>query len=383
MSVNLFEAFNLSGTALRNRIVMAPMTRSRAPHDIADERTALYYAQRATAGLIVTEGTPISREGQGYLFNPGIYTAAQISGWKLTTDSVHAAGGKIFAQLWHVGRLSHPTLQIDEQLPVSPSSRRAEGAKAFAYDSNGKPGLVDVPVPRVLKNYEIPRLVADFAQAAKNAMAAGFDGIEIHAANGYLIEQFLNPLVNDRNDEYAASTVNGRLRFPLEVIDAVVAAIGRDRVGIRLSPYGQLFDMPSYPDIDATYIALAEAIGTRQLAYVHLMNQSGFARADRGTQSSTGDGFFGLMQAIKRRLPDTALILAGGMTRARAEELIGSDMIDLAAFGKDFISNPDLVGRLQHGWPLSEADPATFYGGDATGYIDYPSYREDKSSAKS
>lgn len=378
MSVNLFEAFNLSGTVLRNRIVMAPMTRSRAPHDVADERTALYYAQRATAGLIVTEGTPISREGQGYLFNPGIYNAAQIDGWRLTTDSVHAAGGKIFAQLWHVGRLSHATLQIDEQLPVSPSSRRAEGAKAFAYDSDGKPGLVDVPAPRVLETYEIPRLVADFAQAAKSAMAAGFDGVEIHGANGYLIEQFMNPLVNDRNDEYAASTIDGRLRFTLEVIDAVVAAIGRDRVGIRLSPYGQLFDMPTYPDIDATYIALAEAIGARQLAYIHLMNQSGFARADRGTETSTGNEFLDLTRAIKQRLPVTALILAGSMTRAHAEELIGNNVIDLVAFGVGFISNPDLVARLQHGWPLSAADPATFYGGDAAGYIDYAPYREDR-----
>lgn len=381
MSVDLFKPFNLSGTLLKNRIVMAPMTRARAPHDIADERTALYYAQRVTAGLIVTEGTPISREGQGYLFNPSIHSTAQIEGWKLTTDSVHAAGGKIFAQLWHVGRLSHPTLQADGKLPVSPSSQKAKGGKAFAYNSDGKPGLIEVLAPHALETQEIPRLVADFAQAAKNAIAEGFDGVEIHGANGYLLEQFMNPLVNDRTDDYAATTIEGRLRFTLEVIDAVVAAIGANRVGIRLSPYGQLFDMPRYPDIDATYLALAQAIGARQLAYVHLMNQSGFTRADRTTETATGDGFFDLMKAIKPHLPGTVLILAGGMTRERAQELIDSELIDLAAFGVNFISNPDLVARLQHGWPLTPADHTTFYGGGAEGYIDYPPYRDGKTAA--
>lgn len=374
MKNTLFEAFDLSGTSLHNRVVMAPMTRSRAPSDVADTMTALYYTQRATAGLIVTEGTPVSREGQGYLFNPGIFSDEQIAGWKLTTDSVHAVGGRIFAQLWHVGRLSHPSIQEAGKLPVSPSSRKAEGAKAFGYNENGQPALIDTPAPRPLKTDEIPRLVEDFARAAENAIAAGFDGVEIHAANGYLFEQFLNPGVNDRTDRYAADTLDNRLRFTLEVIDAVAARIGANRTGIRLSPYGQIFDMPVYPEINETYLALAAEIGKRELAYLHLMNQSGFSRADGEVEGSAENGFFELMRGMKSPLNATALILAGGMTRDLAAEMIEAGEIDLAGFGANFISNPDLVARMQNGLPLAEPDRETFYGGDSKGYIDYPPY---------
>lgn len=375
MSSPLFESFNLSGIPLRNRVVMAPLTRARAPRDIADERTALYYAQRATAGLIVSEGTPISREGQGYLFNPGIYTAEQIEGWRLTTQSVHAVGGRMFAQLWHVGRVSHPTIQHDGQLPVSASSRRAVGAQAFGHDETGQPGLVEPPAPRQLATDEIPRIVGEFAQAAANAIEAGFDGVEIHGANGYLFEQFMNPLVNDRTDAYSAGTLQDRLRFTLEVIDAVVARIGAQRTGIRISPYGQLFDMPLHPQIDETYTALAHEIGIRKLAYVHVMDQSGF-KVGQKTVDAVGDsGFDALLRQIKRQLPHTALILAGGLDRAGAESLIAEGVIDLAAFGASYISNPDLVARLQNDWPLTPPDRATFYGGGAAGYIDYGPYK--------
>ncbi|MCT9846463.1 alkene reductase [Leclercia adecarboxylata ATCC 23216 = NBRC 102595] len=374
MKNTLFEAYNLSGTSLSNRVVMAPMTRSRAPCDVADTMTALYYTQRATAGLIVTEGTPVSREGQGYLFNPGIYSDDQIAGWKLTTDSVHAVGGRIFAQLWHVGRLSHPSIQEGGKLPVSPSSRKAEGTKAFGYDENGQPALIDTPAPRPLNTDEIPRLVEDFAWAAENAIAAGFDGVEIHAANGYLFEQFLNPGVNDRTDKYAADTLDNRLRFTLEVIDAVTTRIGANRTGIRLSPYGQIFDMPVYPEINETYLALAAEIGKRELAYLHLMNQSGFSRADGKVEGSAENGFFELMRGMKSPLNATALILAGGLTRDLATEMIEGGEIDLAGFGANFISNPDLVARMQNGLPLAEPDRETFYGGDSKGYVDYPPY---------
>lgn len=370
----LFEPFDLANLTLRNRIVMAPLTRARAPHDAADERTALYYAQRASAGLIVSEGTPISREGQGYLFNPGIYTQAQIDGWRLTTNSVRANGGRMFAQLWHVGRVSHPSIQADGQQPVSASSKIAAGAQAFGYDDHGQPALVASPAPRQLDSEEIPRIVEAFAQAAANAIDAGFDGVEIHGANGYLHEQFLNPLVNDRRDAYSAATLDNRLRFTLEVIDAVIARIGASRTAIRLSPYGQLFDMPHYPDIDATYTALIKAIGQRHLAYVHLMDQSGYKMGDTSMEGAGETGFSGLLKTLKPFLPGTALILAGGMTRTRAEHLIASGVIDLAAFGASFISNPDLVARLQNGWPLATPDRTTFYGGDAKGYIDYPAY---------
>ncbi|WP_226635858.1 alkene reductase [Novosphingobium profundi] len=370
----LFETFRLAHRDLANRVVMAPLTRARAPEDIASERVALYYTQRASAGLIVSEGTPISREGQGYLFNPGVFTPEQIAGWKLTTDSVRANGGAMFAQLWHVGRVSHPTIQEDGKAPVSASSKIAEGALAFGYDENGEAGLIATSTPRPLETHEIGRVVEDFAQAAANAIEAGFDGVEIHGANGYLHEQFLNPRVNDRADEYGSQSLENRLRFTLEVVDAVIERIGRERVGIRLSPYGQLFDMPLYPEIDETYAALSKALGERHIAYVHLMDQGGFQMGD-GTGADTGDKFAALMKLIKGNLPETALILAGGMTRERAEILISQNVIDLAAFGQAFISNPDLVNRLKHNLPLSEADHSTFYGGGAEGYIDYPPYR--------
>jgi len=372
----LFEAFRMGDTTLKNRVVMAPLTRSRAPNDVADERVALYYAQRATAGLIVSEGTPISREGQGYLFNPGIFTPEQIAGWRLTTNSVHSVGGKMFAQIWHVGRVSHPSIQEGGKLPVSATSKQAVGATAFGYDADGKPALVEPPAPRQLTTAEVSRIVGEFAQAAENAIEAGFDGVEIHGANGYLFEQFMNPLVNDRSDQYSADQLGNRLRFTLEVIDAVVARIGAGRVGIRISPYGQLFDMPLYEQIDETYTALAAEIGARQLAYVHVMDQSGFPAP--GTEGGGGGPkatFINLLSTMKSKLPGTALILAGGMSRQRAQDLINDGITDLAAFGTDYISNPDLVARLQNNWPLTEPKRETFYGGGAEGYVDYPPHR--------
>jgi len=372
---DLFAPFQLAATLLANRIVMAPLTRVRAPHDIATERIALYYTQRATAGLIVSEGTPISREGQGYLFNPGIYTPEQIAGWRLTTQSVHAVGARMFAQIWHVGRVSHTSIQEHGQAPASATTKIARGATAYGYDEQGKPALVPTSAPRALSTDEVARVVREYASAAANAIAAGFDGVEIHGANGYLIEQFMNPQVNDRTDRYAAGTMENRLRFVLEVVDAVVAAIGRERVGLRLSPYGQLFDMPLYDDIDATYAALAAALGERGIAYVHVMDQSGYVSRGNSATVSVSDKIGRLLSVLRTRMPETKLILAGGMTRARAGQLIGDGVIDLAAFGQPFIANPDLVARLQHGWPLAQPDRATYYGGDAHGYIDYPPYR--------
>lgn len=370
----IFESYDMGGIKLRNRIVMAPLTRSRAPLDIADERVALYYAQRASAGLIVSEGTPISREGQGYLFNPGIFTDEQVAGWRLVTNSVRANGGRMFAQIWHVGRVSHPSIQADGALPVSASSMKPVGAKAFGYNDAGLPGLVDSPAPRQLETAEIPRIVEQFAQAAANAIDAGFDGVEIHGANGYLFEQFMNPKVNDRTDEYASDTMENRLRFTLEVMDTVIQRIGADRVGIRISPYGQLFDMPLYDEIDATYTQLIQEVGARKMAYVHLMDQSGFAVGNTTIDGNAASGFTALLSTMKQHLPQTTLILAGGMTRDRAEKLVADGVIDLAAFGTPFISNPDLVARLENDWPLAQPDRATFYGGGAKGYTDYAAY---------
>ncbi len=368
---DLFSTFDLAGTQLSNRIVMAPMTRSRAPNDVADETIALYYAQRATAGLIVSEGTPISREGQGYLFVPGVYSPEQVAGWRLVTQSVHAVGGRIFAQIWHVGRVSHPSIQDDGKDPVSSTARIANGATAFGYDEAGKPALVATSAPRRLSTDEVMRVVQDFAAAAANSIEAGFDGVEIHGANGYLLEQFLNPEVNDRDDRYSADTMENRLRFALEVVDAVVAKVGRERVGIRLSPFGRLYDMPHHDEIEATYTALSAALGERGIAYVHVMDQSGFGDT---TGESVSDMIVRLLGVFRKNLPSTALILAGSMTRERAERLLANGTIDLAGFGQPFISNPDLVARLRNGWPLTPPDRTTYYGGGTQGFVDYPPY---------
>lgn len=367
---DLFSPVRLGNITLTNRIAMAPMTRSRAPQDIATERVALYYAQRATAGLIISEGTPISREGQGYVFNPGIYTPEQIAGWKLTTDSVHAVGGRIFAQIWHVGRLSHVSIQHGGAAPVSATGRPAAGASAFGYNEAGEPAFVPASTPRALPTNEIARVVEDFAQAARNAIAAGFDGVEIHGANGYLFDQFMNPHVNDRTDQYSAASIDNRIRFTLEVVDAIVAAIGRERVGIRLSPYGTIQDMPHFADIEDSYLALGAQLGKRGLAYVHVMDQSGFFFLPEG-QESNSDAIVRLLEQWRPMMPGTALMLAGRMTRQRAQDLLDRGIIDIAAFGQPFIANPDLVARLRHELPLAETDRATYYGGGAEGYVDY------------
>jgi N-ethylmaleimide reductase len=369
---NLFDGYDLSGLLLPNRIVMAPLTRARAKHDAADELIALYYAQRSTAGLIISEGTPISREGQGYLFNPGIFSPDQIAGWRKVTRSAHSAGGRIFAQLWHVGRVSH--FSIQGRQPVSATDRIARGAMAFGYDEQGQPSFLPVSSPYALTTTEVGRIVEDFAIAADNAVAAGFDGIELHAANGYLFEQFLNPLVNDRTDRYSADLIQNRLRFTLEVVDAVNTRIGSQRVGIRFSPFGQNSDMPPYPDAEQTYLQLGRELADRRIAYMHFMDQSGY----RSMPAQISDKVHSLLRKLRPTFDKGALILAGGQTLAKANGLIASGTIDLAAFGQPFIANPDLVARLRNGWPLAKPERETYYGGGAEGYVDYPPYRNGR-----
>ncbi|MEX1827479.1 alkene reductase [Luteibacter sp. CQ10] len=369
----LFSPFDLSGLTLANRIFMAPLTRSRAPEDIPTEQVALYYTQRASAGLIVSEGSPISREGQGYFYNPGIFTPRQIEGWRLVTDSVHAVGGRMFIQLWHVGRISHTSNQPDHAPPVSSTNRVAEGAMAFGRDDEGNVGFVPSSKPRALATDEIARVVGDFVQAARNAMAAGFDGVELHAANGYLFDQFLNPHINDRTDRYSAATMEGRLRFTLEVVDAVGAAIGIHRVGIRLTPYGVIGAVPMFDDTETTYVALGKALGERGVAYFHVMDQTGFFNTPAG-QKPTSDLIKELLIRWRSVAPRVAILLDGGMTKARAEELITNGVIDLAGFGQPFIANPDLVARLRNDWPLNAADRDTYYTGGSKGYVDYRPY---------
>ena len=308
----LFAPYDLAGTTLANRIVMAPMTRSRNPDLIANALTAQYYAQRASAGLIVTEGTPVTPAGQGYIGVPGIWSAQQTAGWQLVTDAVHAKGGRIFAQIWHVGRMSHSSLQPDGGAPVSASAVPvAESPYSFAFITlpDGTPGRAPPTPPRAMQTDEVAQLVQTFADAGANAVAAGFDGVEIHAANGYLFEQFLNPNVNQRQDQYGGSRDN-RLRFTLEVVDALVARIGADKVGIRLAPNGFVFDMQPYPDNRETYLQLARELDARGIAYLHLAAAPDAPAARARLESELGDLLF-----VAANLARHAKVDVGGALR--------------------------------------------------------------------
>ncbi|MDO5666278.1 MAG: alkene reductase [Alcaligenaceae bacterium] len=364
MMKSLFSAYNLSGLTLKNRLVMAPMTRSRAQDTVPSEITALYYKQRAGAGLIISEGSQISTQAVGYLFTPGIHSKEQVQGWKKVTEAVHEEGGKIFCQLWHVGRISHTSLHQDGASPVSSSNIRAKKTTSFTYDDEGKPAHLAASRPRALTTDEVKATAEDFARAALNAIEAGFDGVEIHGANGYLIEQFINGGINDRSDEYTGKTVEGRIRFALEVVDAVVAAIGNERVGIRLSPFNRIFDMPDFEGEEDTWLTLARELSKKNLAYVHISNRKAIISGEAG------------LSFLKRFRDayDGTLILAGEYTQAEADHDLQEGLSDLVAFGRPFISNPDLAERMKNNWPITPPNPATFYGGGEYGYTDYPAY---------
>ena len=364
VTMPLFSKFDLSGLPLPNRIVMAPMTRSRAQAECADELTAAYYRQRVTAGLIISEGVPISSEAVGYAFLPGISTEEQIAGWRQTTASVHEGGGRIFSQLWHVGRVSHTSLQEGGRPPVSSTDAPAAGDRAFAYAwrDDGSVGFVQPSAPRALETSEIPRVVADYVLAARRALAAGFDGVEVHAAHGYLVEQFLNPKINQRIDRYGGS-LEARTRLLLEIVDGIASVTGPGRLGVRLSPNASLLGAPPYEGNTETYLYAISELGRRQLGYVHL--------SDTGVRAgvrAVSDQF--LLQA--REVFPGAIVLAGGLDKERAEPLVASGLIDLAAIGQPFIANPDLVERLRRGWALAKPNRDTYYGGGGEGYIDYP-----------
>ena len=291
----------------------------------------------------------------------------------LVTDSVHSVGGRIFLQIWHVGRISHTSIQHEGRAPVSSTNQPAIGSMAFGRDDDGNVAFVQSSTPRALETHEVSRVVEDFAQAARNAIEAGFDGIELHAANGYLFDQFLNPGINDRSDRYSAATIHGRLRFTLEVVDAVAMAIGPSRVGIRLTPYGVINSVPLFDETEETYVELGKALGQRDIAYIHVMDQTGFFNTPTG-QKPTSDAIQNILAQWRVHAPTVALILDGGLTKVRAEQLIRTGVIDLAGFGQSYIANPDLVARLRNDWPLTQADRATYYTGGAKGYIDYRPY---------
>jgi N-ethylmaleimide reductase len=346
----LLSPVQLGPYTLRNRMVMAPMTRNRAAEgEVPGDITATYYAQRASAGLLITEGSQVSPQGVGYPNTPGIHTDAQVEGWKRVTQAVHEKGGRIFLQLWHVGRVSHPLLQPGGALPVAPSAIAPEGMVRMAS------GPVPFVAPRALEIGEIPGVVAQFEDGARRALAAGFDGVEIHGANGYLIDQFLRDGSNRRTDAYGGSAAN-RARFLLEVTEAVTGVWGGDRVGVRLSPLNPFNDMRDSNPAD-TFGYAAEALNWFGLAYLHVIEPV-------GTEP-------GVARGLRKRFRD-AFILNGGYDLQTGNAALATGAADLVSFGVLFLCNPDLPERFAEGLPLNEPDRKTFYGGGARGYIDYP-----------
>ncbi|MHA7685379.1 alkene reductase [Cupriavidus sp. PET2-C1] len=351
----LFEPYVLGGLTLANRIVMAPLTRNRAGAGLVpSELAATYYAQRASAGLIISEATQVSAQAQGYQNTPGLYTPEQIAGWRKVTDAVHAKGARIFVQLWHVGRVSHVDVQPGGTAPVAPSAIRA-ATKTFVNN-----GFTDVSEPRALKISELPGIVNDFRQAAANAITAGFDGVEIHGANGYLLEQFIKDGANQRTDAYGGSIEN-RARLMLEVVGAVAKEIGADRTGVRISPVSPANGISS-SDPQPQYDYIVEQLSALGIVYLHVVEG-----ATGGPRDVTPFDY----DVLRRRFKQTYLANNGyGLEFATAR--LNEGKADLFAFGRPFISNPDLVERLKAGAPLAQLNPATLYGGGAAGYIDYP-----------
>lgn len=353
----LFDAYALGDLILANRVVMAPLTRNRAGAGLVPtDLTASYYAQRASAGLIITEATQVSPQAQGYQDTPGLYTPEQISAWRQVTDAVHDKGGKIFVQLWHVGRVSHVSVQPGGAAPVAPSAIRAQ-AKTFVNNT-----FVDVSEPRALAAEEIPGIVESFRQAAANAMAAGFDGVEVHGANGYLLDQFLRETANLRTDAYGGS-VEKRARLLLEVATAVAEEIGVGRTGVRISPVSSASGIVPSANEQAQFEYLTERLSALGIAYLHVVE---------GATAGPRDAMPFDFDALRSRFKQTYLA-NNGYTAALADARLQRGQIDLAAFGRDFIANPDLVRRLKTGAPLAQLNPATLYGGGAEGYTDYPS----------
>ena len=360
----LFTPIHLGDLALEHRVVMAPLTRmrSRQPGDVPHALNATYYGQRASrGGLLITEATDISEQARGYPGAPGCYSAEQIAGWRLVTDAVHAKGGLIVLQIWHTGRISHSSMQPGGNVPIAPSAVPAPGNHMDRSFNS-----VPFETPHALTLDEIPGIVAQFSQATLHAREAGFDGVEVHSANGYLIDQFLQDGTNKRTDSYGGSLEN-RARLLLQIVDAVAAVWSPARVGVRLSPWGSFNDMKD-GDPGVLFDYVSETLGTRKIAYIHVVEP----RADQASD----------VNALDPNAPDAAsrfrakfggpLIAAGGFTHATATELIAKGHADAVAFGRQFIANPDLPERFRTGAALNRYDRSTFYGGDAHGYTDYP-----------
>ena len=361
----LFDPIRFGRLTARNRVVMAPLTRNRAgPGQVPTDLMALYYEQRSSAGLIVSEATQIAPEAQGYRDTPGIHSADQLRGWRAVTAAVHAKGGLIVAQLWHVGRISHVSLQPDGRSPVSSTGRRAE-AKTFTVK-----GFEDVSPPRALRLDEMPGIVSQFRRAARNAIDSGFDGVEVHGANGYLLEQFLRDSINDRTDAYGGSQEN-RIRLPMQIMTAIAEEIGPDRTGLRLSPVSPVNDAKQDSDAQGLFNHFMDRLNPLQLAFVHVIEG-----ATGGARDLESFDFPALRSRYQRGHGHGAWIVNNGYTRSMAIAAVAGDAADMVAFGRPFISNPDLVDRLRFDEPLTPLDATTLYGGGAAGYTDYPAYNE-------
>ncbi|MCY0852589.1 alkene reductase [Cupriavidus sp. D39] len=367
MTKHLFNPIRLGIHTLAHRVAMAPLTRSRAgqPGNVPTAMNVEYYRQRASAALIVTEATQISQQGQGYAWTPGIHTEEQVQGWHAVSEAVHAEGGTIFLQLWHVGRVSHPIFQPDGALPVAPSALPVPG-KTFIIDENGNGAWGDVPVPQKLNESGIRAIVEDYRRAARNAIVAGMDGVEIHAGNGYLLDQFINSNSNQRTDAYGGSIEN-RARLLLEVVDAVAAEVGASRVAVRLTPMGRFMGMGDDTP-EATFGYIVRQLNVRDLAYLHLVEPAMVGTVKDENFDPRWDAIIHLL----RLEYNGVLMLAGGYDRDSAERALASGRADIIAFGRPFIANPDLPVRLRDNLALNTPDAGSFFGGDAVGYIDYP-----------
>lgn len=355
--MTLFNEYQLGNTSLKNKVVMAPMTRSRAINNIPNDIMAKYYQQRSSAGLIITEGASPSPNGLGYPRIPGIFSKDQMKGWKKTSNAVHTNGGKIFIQLMHTGRVSHPNNMQAEAKVIAPSAIKLNGQM---YTDNA--GMQDYPVPNEMTMDEIKSTLKEYVVAAQNAIKAGFDGVEIHAANGYLPNQFINPVSNTRTDEYGGSVEN-RNRFTLELAREISAEIGADKTGIRLSPYGVFNDMVPFDGIDEAYTQLATELRKLKLVYIHLVDHSGMGAPEVPAS---------IKQSIKKAF-DGTIITSGGLDKTSAEEQLEKGIGHIAAFGRPYISNPDLVERMQTNKELSTPNFDLFYTPGEEGYTDYPS----------
>jgi N-ethylmaleimide reductase len=373
----LFDPLNLGGKiVLKNRVVMAPMTRTRTSEgDVPNALMATYYSQRASAGLLITEATDVSVRSKGYAWTPGIYTDAQTAGWQLVTDEVHQQGGVIFLQVWHVGRMAHTSLMPNGEPPWGVTVERASESDVFAHGPDGKLAFVRASTPRQIRIDEFPGLLGEFDTAFQNARRAGFDGVEIHGANGYLFDQFMNSVLNTRTDAYGGQTSQTRTRLLLEVVDAAVREFGSGKVGVRVAPFGRYNSMPSDPHAEETLLYLAGELDRRGIAYLHLVYQlmpSGNMEGSEFNETRLGND---LVSKVRHAFKN-AIIWCGGFDKASAQTALDTGWVDLIAFGRPYIANPDLVSRLMNDWPIAEAEQSTYYTRNGKkGYIDFPAFR--------